>query len=88
VIEKYKATIKVQGKEYKALQVLVPREGKEPLVAIWGGIPLIWDINATLNEHPPRLYTGYRTELVQRLLADRCDSAAARKMWRYIMCER
>ncbi len=73
VAKKYKATIKVRDKEYKVLQVTIPREGKEPLVATWGGIPLRWDINATLNEQPPKLYTGHRTELVQRLLADTCE---------------
>jgi group II intron reverse transcriptase/maturase len=73
IAEKYKATLKVQDKEYKVLQVQVPREGKEPLVATWGGIPLVWDINATLNEQPPKIYTGYRTELVQRLLANICE---------------
>jgi group II intron reverse transcriptase/maturase len=79
VVEKYKATIKVQNKEYKVLQVVVPREGKEPLVARWGGIPLVWDINATLDEHPPKLYTGQRTELVQRLLADMCELCGGTK---------
>jgi len=79
VVEKYKTTIKVQNKEYKALQVVVPREGKEPLVATWGGIPLVWDINATLNEQPPKLYTGHRTELVQRLLADVCELCGSTK---------
>jgi group II intron reverse transcriptase/maturase len=79
VVEKYKATINVQNKEYKVLQVVVPREGKKPLVATWGGIPLVWDINATLNEHPPKLYTGHRTELVQRLLADVCELCGSTK---------
>ena len=73
IAEKYKATLTVRDKEYKVFQVKVPREGKEPLVATWGGIPLVWDINATLNEQPPKIYTGYRTELVQRLLASICE---------------
>lgn len=72
IVKKYRATIKVQDREYKVLQVTVPREEKKPLVATWGGIPLVWDINATLNEQPPKLYAG-RTELVKRLLADVCE---------------
>ena len=72
VYEKYGTTLKAQGKEYKGLQVSVPREGKPPLVATWGGIPLKRDMWATLEERPPRLY-GNRTELVQRLLADFCE---------------
>jgi hypothetical protein len=72
-VEKYGATLKVQGKEYKVLQAMIPRKEKEPLVATWGAIPLVWDINATLSERPPKLYTGHRTELEQRLLADMCE---------------
>ncbi len=40
VYEKYGTTLMVQGKKYKVLQASVPREGKSPLVATWGGIPL------------------------------------------------
>jgi hypothetical protein len=72
VYEKYGTTLTVQGKKYKGLQAAVPREGKTPLVAIWGGIPLKREMKATLEERPPRLY-GNRTELVQRLLANFCE---------------
>lgn len=72
VYEKYGATLTVQGKKYKGLQVTIPREGKAPLVATWGGIPLKRDMKATLEEQPPKIYSS-RTELVQRLLADFCE---------------
>jgi hypothetical protein len=78
VYEKYGATLAVQGKEYKGLQATVPRQGKQPLVATWGGIPLKRDMKATLEERPPRLY-GARTELVQRLLADFCELCGSDK---------
>jgi len=75
VYEKYRAKLMVDGKEYKGLQVIVPKpdKSKKPLVAIWGGISLKWDIRATLDEQPPKLYGGGRSELVQRLLADFCE---------------
>jgi len=76
VYEKYKVTLAVKGKEYKGLQVSIPRKDKSPLVATWGGIPLQWDIKATLEDEPPKLY-GNRTELVQRLLADFCELCGA-----------
>ena len=74
VYEKYKAKLMVDNKEYQGLRVVVPKpdERKKPLVATWGGIPLKWDIKATLDEQPSKLYAG-RTELVQRLLADFCE---------------
>ena len=72
VYEKYEAKLVVGGKEYKGLQVTIPRKEKPPLAATWGGIPLQWDIQATLEDDPPKSY-GNRTELVQRLLADFCE---------------
>lgn len=62
----------LKGKEYKGLQASIPRKDNPPLVATWGSIPLQWDIKATLEDEPPKLY-GNRTELVQRLLADFCE---------------
>jgi group II intron reverse transcriptase/maturase len=80
VYEKYGAKLMREGKEYKGLQVIVPKpdKSKKPLVATWGGISLKWDIKATLDEQPPKLY-GRRTELVQRLLADFCELCGSDK---------
>src|ERR1700730_16408303 len=47
IYEKYGVELEVDGKQYKGLQVVIPREGKKPLVATWGGIPLSWDVKAT-----------------------------------------
>jgi hypothetical protein len=70
--EKYKATFLVGEKTYKGLQVTRHREGKEPLVARWGGIPLLWNLKANLNDRPPGVGKG-RTELEKRLLAEYCE---------------
>lgn len=40
VYEKYRAELNVNGTPYQGLQVIVQREGKKPLIATWGGIPL------------------------------------------------
>jgi group II intron reverse transcriptase/maturase len=72
VYEKYRAELVVDGQKYKGLQVSIPRQDKKPLVATWGGIPLKWDIKATLDEQPPKIWNK-RSELVQRLLADFCE---------------
>jgi len=72
VYEKYGTEIVVEGRKYKGLQASIPRKDKKPLVATWGGIPLSWNIKATLEEHPPKLYRG-RTELERRLLAGVCE---------------
>jgi len=81
VYEKYGAKLLRDGKEYKGLQVIQPKpdESKKPLVATWGAIPLKWDIEATVNDQPPKIYTQGRSELVQRLLADFCELCGSDK---------
>jgi group II intron reverse transcriptase/maturase len=72
VYERYKATLVVGNKPYKGLQVIIPREGKKPLVATWGGIPLRRKPHAILNDQLPTIWPG-RTELEKRLLAQTCE---------------
>lgn len=77
VYEKYRAKIEAGGKTYKGLQVIVPRERRDPLVATWGGIPLVWDMGATLEDQPKQLYGHARSELEKRLLAQECEHCGA-----------
>ena len=72
VYRKYGTTHQINGKPYKGLMVTIPREGKEPLEAKWGGVPLKRNMEATLNDQPPQLYAG-RSELEKRLLAQFCE---------------
>jgi group II intron reverse transcriptase/maturase len=69
VYDKYQTTFQVDKKPYKGLQAMKYRDGKEPLIARWGGIPLKWNREATMNDQP-RQTGGVRSELVQRLLAN------------------
>jgi group II intron reverse transcriptase/maturase len=72
VYRKYEATWTVGEESYKGLQVTVQREGKKPLIAKWGGIPLKRRLQAILNDQPP-LFWPSRSELEKRLLADTCE---------------
>lgn len=72
IYEKYKAELVVEDQKYKGLQVTLPRQDKKPLVATWGGIPLMWNIKADLEEQPRKLWTQH-SELAQRLLAGYCE---------------
>jgi hypothetical protein len=76
VYRRYRGTIDVKGKPYKGLRVTIEREGKKPLAAEWGGIPLTWNIGATLNDQPERIWST-RSELEERLLADTCEYCGA-----------
>jgi group II intron reverse transcriptase/maturase len=76
VYRKYKATIIVEGRPYKGLQVTIERNGKKPLMAQWGDIPLKWNIKAILDDQPERIWS-VRSELEERLLADTCEYCGA-----------
>ena len=79
VYKKYKADLDVEGRTYKGLQVTIMREGKKPLVATWGGVPLIWDVTAPIGEEL-KPYAWKRSELEQRLLAQTCEQCGATRM--------
>ena len=70
IYEKHAERRKTDGR--KTLVVRVPRDGKEPLVAVWGGIPLTWNLNANIVDREQRVWNT-RTELLQRLLANECE---------------
>lgn len=73
VYHKFGTTILTPAGSYQGLMVQVEREeGKAPLVARWGGIPLRRQKNAVLNDHPPKVWNT-KTELLERLLAEICE---------------
>lgn len=72
VYRKYGTDLQVDVKRYKGLIVTVPREGKKPLVATWGGIPLKRNMKAVLEDQPPQVW-GNRSELEKRVLAEICE---------------
>ena len=76
VYRKYGATHQANGKPYKGLAAYVLREGKEPLVAKWGGIPLKRNVEVVLDDQPPQFYSG-RSELEKRLLAQICETCGS-----------
>ena len=79
IYDKYRTEIEVEGRKYKVLQVTVPREGKKPLVATWGGIPLTWDASAPIKDQIQQ-HHWKRSELEQRLLAQVCEQCGATRM--------
>jgi group II intron reverse transcriptase/maturase len=73
VYRKFRTTFDVDGKPYKGLQVIIDRgEGRKPLIAQWGGIPLTRKTVVALNDSLISKGIG-RTELVKRLLAEECE---------------
>ena len=74
MFRRYKSTVQTEHGERACLQVLVQRgNGKRPLVARFGGIPLKRNRQAVLVDQQPQRYRTERNELIQRLLADECE---------------
>ena len=70
---KYRSTIETPHGPRRCLQVTVERgEGRKPLIARFGGIPLKRERNVTLTDVRPVTATAYN-ELIKRLLAERCE---------------
>ena len=81
---KYKSTVTKMAKRYAAtittpygsrqgLRVVVERDGKQPLIAEFGGIPLRTQ-RQVAHIADRRVTLGHtRTELIQRLLAETCE---------------
>ena len=74
LIRRYQSTVNTEHGERACLQVVVERgEGKRPLVARFGGIPLKRNRQAVLTDQKPQRYRTDRNELIKRLLADKCE---------------
>ena len=71
---KYKSTTETASGRRTCIKVTVPRsEGKKPLVAHFGGIPLKRQQTATLADQAPTIFTARQNEVVRRLLAGCCE---------------
>ena len=70
--KRYAKTFETDQGPRKGLEVRIEREGRDPLIARWGGISLAWSLDATLIDWQPPVMINM-TELVQRLLADACE---------------
>jgi group II intron reverse transcriptase/maturase len=70
---KYKTKIATPYGPRTCFQVSVEREGRQPLVAQFGGIPLRRKKNAVLTDQVPAPIAVRRKELITRLQAGRCE---------------
>lgn len=73
VYQRLGKTLETPEGTFKVLEVVKARgNGKEPLVARFGGISLRRNPWATINERPEPVWSG-RSELLTRLLAETCE---------------
>ena len=71
--DRYKTTIATPYGPRRCFEVSVERDGRKPLIARFGGIPLRRKKNAVLTDRIPPPVTVRRKELVTRLQAARCE---------------
>jgi group II intron reverse transcriptase/maturase len=69
---KYEATIQTEYGPLKGFQVIVHREGKQPLVAQFGGIPLRRQEGTYTADKPYRIGHTY-SDTIDRLMKQRCE---------------
>lgn len=70
---RYKARVDTPYGPMVCMECRIEREGKAPLVARFGGIPLRTKKGTPLTDWEPRAYKFGRNELVKRLLAHTCE---------------
>jgi group II intron reverse transcriptase/maturase len=79
MVRKYQTTTQTPHGTMKCLEIIVPREGKKPLIARFGGIPLHRQNAAILTDQPFLMFRNQRNELLKRLLAEKCELCGARE---------
>jgi group II intron reverse transcriptase/maturase len=73
VYRRYSATLETKDGVYKGLRIEVKREGRQPLIATWGGVSMKRVIKGRLDDHPVKVWNTSGTEIVERLLAQTCE---------------
>jgi group II intron reverse transcriptase/maturase len=73
MVQKFSSETQTIEGPRKCIKLVIPREGKEPLVATFGGIPFKRKKDAAVANEEMLPIFNPRTELIQRLRADRCE---------------
>jgi group II intron reverse transcriptase/maturase len=73
VLRKYQQTVARTHGELKILRTTLPRPGKKPLVAEFGGLEVRWRKWIQSSDPETSVKWNRRSELVQRLQADKCE---------------
>ncbi len=71
--KQYQTKVQTPQGPRKCLEVRVERNGKQPLMARFGGLTLRRQTGAVLKDSKPIEYRTERSDLVQRLLAGECE---------------
>jgi len=70
---KYASKVSTEYGPRRCLERIVQRDGKKPLIAHFGGIPLVVQSKAVISDQPIIRAKFGRNELLKRLLKDTCE---------------
>jgi group II intron reverse transcriptase/maturase len=76
-VKRLKTSSKTRYGQRKCLKLVVPREGKKPLIAIFGGLSLRRKMDAAIKDQVIINYARTRSEIIERLLHDKCAQCGA-----------
>jgi group II intron reverse transcriptase/maturase len=79
MVRKYQTETETRYGKMKCLEVRVEREGKKPLIARFGGIPLRRQEKAVIQDINPNQVVIPRNEVVKRLLRDTCELCGSKE---------
>jgi len=77
-VRRLQARNKTPNGPRKCLRLVIPREGKRPLVATFGGLSLRRRRKPAIKDQVIRRYARTRSEIVERLLNDACEACGAK----------
>jgi reverse transcriptase-like protein/AI2M/AI1M-like HNH endonuclease/type II intron maturase len=72
-VKRLKSTTKTPNGPRKSLRLIIPREGKKPLVATFGGLSLKRLKNPVIQDQVLTPYPRMRSEIIERLVNDTCE---------------
>lgn len=76
---KYASKVTTEDGPRSCLEKIIEREGKKPLIARFGGIPLVVKSKATIQDQPIVRTKLGRNELLKRLLRDTCEICGSKE---------
>ena len=80
IVKQYKGTTKVGEKSYRVFQTIVEREGKNPLKAIFGGLPLKRNpMPSKLTDKIHPIIGGSTSQLIDRMMKEECEMCGAKE---------
>ena len=74
-----KGTAKTKDGPRKCLKLTIQREGKKPLVAVFGGLPLRKRMDTAIKDQVMNPYVRIRSDAVDKRLNDTCELCGAKE---------